>query len=223
MAAFYDLTDPQQLLVGMRSARTAIGRGQVIVVPTDTVYGIAADAFNPDAVGRLLAVKGRDRTVPPPVLIGDRAPLDALAVEVPAAIRRLVDEFWPGGLTVILPAQPTLAWDLGETRGTVALRLPDHELLRELLRETGPLAVSSANRHGDPAAVTAEDARAALGDDIAVYLAAGASSGTASTIVDATGMQRGEPARIVRAGAISRAAIAAVLEDALAPERKVDG
>ena len=154
----FDTADAAQLLEGMRLARAAIGRGELVVIPTDTVYGIAADAFSAAAVQRLLDAKGRDRTAPPPVLVPGLPTLDALAEVVPEPVRALVDEFWPGGLTIILRARSTLDWDLGETRGTVALRMPSDRVALELLAETGPLAVSSANKTGQPAATTAAEA-----------------------------------------------------------------
>ncbi|MFF2273258.1 L-threonylcarbamoyladenylate synthase [Agromyces sp. NPDC058136] len=231
MTAIYDCSVDSQLLTGMRLARGAIGRGELVVIPTDTVYGVAADAFDAKAVARLLEAKGRERTSPPPVLIPGLPTLDALASEVPTAVRDLVAEFWPGGLTVILRAQPSLQWDLGETRGTVALRMPANPIALELLSETGPLAVSSANLSGMPSATTAAAAEAMLGESVAVYLDGGdAGSGyeaigerpgdTSSTIVDATGLtESGGVLRIVRAGVISRERIAAVVGEALlAPE-----
>jgi L-threonylcarbamoyladenylate synthase len=220
MATIFDCSDQSGLLTGMRLARGAIARGELIVMPTDTVYGLAADAFAPAAVQRLLDAKGRTRQAPPPVLIPGIATLDALAQEVPDEVRALVAEFWPGGLTIILPAQESLAWDLGETNGTVALRMPDNHFALELLAETGPLAVSSANRTGEPAALTAADAEAMLGDSVSVYLDGGEAGssypdGTAqagSTIVDATGLLRdGGSLRIVRQGVIPAASIYAVL------------
>lgn len=193
--ALYDTSIPADLLTGMRLARGAIGRGELVVIPTDTVYGIAADAFSPAAVARLLDAKGRERTSPPPVLVPGIPTLDALAETVPDEVRALVAAFWPGGLTVVLTARSTLDWDLGETRGTVALRMPSDTVALELLSETGPLAVSSANRTGEPAATTAAEARVSLGDLVTVYLEAGpvgtgyaAQPGTGSTIVDATGL-----------------------------------
>ncbi|WP_448809458.1 L-threonylcarbamoyladenylate synthase [Agromyces bauzanensis] len=230
MTAIYDCSVDSQLLAGMRLARGAIGRGELVVIPTDTVYGVAADAFSPAAVARLLDAKGRERTSPPPVLIPGIPTLDALASDVPEPVRRLVAEFWPGGLTVILHAQPSLQWDLGETRGTVALRMPANPIALELLSETGPLAVSSANLSGQPSATTAADAEAMLGDAVTVYLDGGAAGtgyeaigerpgDTSSTIVDATGLDAdGGVLRIVRAGVISRERIAAVVgEELLAP------
>jgi L-threonylcarbamoyladenylate synthase len=217
MSPIYDTSVEAELLAGMRLARTAIGRGDLVVIPTDTVYGLAADAFNPAAVEKLVTAKGRTRAVPPPVLVPGIPTLDALAAEVPQAVRDLVREFWPGALTIILPAQPSLDWDLGDTQGTVAVRMPDHPIALELLSETGPLAVSSANRHGEPAATTAAEADHALGDGVAVVLDAGPSGDVPSTIVDATGLvapAAGEGTgklRIVREGVISRADIVRIV------------
>ncbi|KRC58482.1 hypothetical protein ASE14_18010 [Agromyces sp. Root81] len=227
MTAIYDCSVDSELLTGMRLARSAIGRGELVVIPTDTVYGVAANAFDPKAVSALLDAKGRGRTSPPPVLIPGIPTLDALASEVPPAVRQLVGEFWPGGLTVILHAQPSLQWDLGDTRGTVALRMPANPIALELLAETGPLAVSSANRSGMPSATTAADAAEMLGDSIAVYLdggPAGASyesvgerpGDTSSTIVDATALSHeGGRLRIVRAGVITRERIVEVVGEEL--------
>ncbi|MCU1544379.1 MAG: threonylcarbamoyl-AMP synthase [Microbacteriaceae bacterium] len=222
MAPIYDCSIDTELLTGMRLARSAIGRGQLVVVPTDTVYGVAADAFQPKAVARLLAAKGRGRQSPPPVLIPGIPTLDALADGVPDEVRALVAAFWPGGLTVILPARASLNWDLGDTNGTVAVRMPSNRVVLEILSETGPLAVSSANLTGQPAAMTAQEAEGMLGDSVAVYLddgAAGtdypgAAAATGSTIVDATGLLRPDgKLRIVRSGVISDAAIREIVGD----------
>jgi L-threonylcarbamoyladenylate synthase len=226
MASRHDCTDPEDLLAGMRLARTALGKGELVVVPTDTVYGVAADAFSAPAVQRLLDAKGRTRQSPPPVLIPGAATLDALAIDVPQQVRDLVDEFWPGGLTVILRAQPSLDWDLGETRGTVALRMPDSRIALELLQEVGPLAVSSANRTGLPAAMDADEAEDMLGDSISVYLDGGriaahegSADSTGSTIVDATGLATGGGLRIVRHGVIPDAEIERVVgAEAITPD-----
>ena len=166
MPPIYDTSVEAELLTGMRLARTAVGRGDLVVIPTDTVYGVAADAFNATAVQKLLDAKGRTRQSPPPVLVPGIPTLDALAATVPDEVRQLVAAFWPGGLTVILEAQPSLQWDLGETNGTVAVRMPSHTIALELLSETGPLAVSSANLTGEPAATTAAGAEAMLGDSV---------------------------------------------------------
>ncbi|MGO2112014.1 MAG: L-threonylcarbamoyladenylate synthase [Pseudoclavibacter sp.] len=219
MARIFDCEARDELLDGMRQARQAIARGDLIVMPTDTVYGVAADAFSPTAVGKLLAAKGRDRGVPSPVLVADTATFHALASVVPPQIEELLERFAPGPLTVILPARESLRWDLGNTGGTVALRVPDNDIARELLRETGPLAVSSANKHGEPAPETAARANDALGDDVALVLDAGRGGGAPSTIIDATGLTANPPtpARLVRDGALSRAELAEVLGGDLAP------
>lgn len=203
MAPIYDCSVDAELLTGMRLARTAIGRGDLVVIPTDTVYGVAADAFNSGGVAKLIAAKGRTRQSPPPVLIPGIPTLDALAESVPDEVRALVAAYWPGGLTVILPSRSTLTWDLGETRGTVALRMPSHRIALELLSETGPLAVSSANLTGQQAATTAAEAEAMLGDSVSIYLDGGPGGTVASTIVDATGLLVPDgKLRIVREGAI---------------------
>ncbi|REJ06611.1 threonylcarbamoyl-AMP synthase [Microbacterium bovistercoris] len=223
MSTVFDCSDEADLLAGMRHARQAIARGELVVLPTDTVYGVAADAFSPAAVSRLLAAKGRGRDMPPPVLVAGQAALAALVESIPAPVQQLVDEFWPGGLTIILPAQPSLAWDLGDTLGTVAVRMPDRRIALELLEETGPLAVSSANLTGKDVATSAADAQEMLGDSVSVYLDGGLSEdGVASTIVDCTSLA--DPAaeeprvRILRQGAISREQLEAVLGDLLEPE-----
>lgn len=218
--ARFDTSVPAELLSGMRLARAAIGRGELVVIPTDTVYGVAADAFSPAAVERLLEAKGRDRTAPPPVLVPSLAALDALAEVVPDPVRELVARFWPGGLTIVLRARASLDWDLGETRGTVALRQPSDPIALELLAETGPLAVSSANLTGEPAATTADEAERMLGDAVAVYLDAGAVGSdyaeadprSGSTIVDATSLEHPDgKLRILRHGVVPDAEIAGVV------------
>lgn len=219
-----DMTDlfncqvPAELLSGMRLARSAIGRGELVVIPTDTVYGIAADAFNPAAVARLLAAKGRSRQSPPPVLIAGMATLDALAESVSEPVRLLAEAFWPGGLTLIVQARRSLVWDLGDTHGTVALRMPSDPIALDLLAEVGPLAVSSANLTGESAAMSADEARASLGESVSVYLSGGQTLSAVSSIVDASGYD-GTPGsiRIVRHGIIDEARIRAVIGDDLAP------
>lgn len=230
MGRIYDCSVESEYTAGMRLARSAIGRGALVVIPTDTVYGIAADAFSPAAVQRLLDAKGRERTSPPPVLIPAVSALDALADGVPGPVRDLVAAFWPGGLTVVLKAQPSLAWDLGETKGTVALRMPSNPIALALLAETGPLAVSSANRTGMPSAIDAQGAEEMLGASVAVYLDGGVAGleyeaigdrpgDTSSTIIDATGFDADGTMRIVRNGVISRAEIHAVTGDVLVDAR----
>lgn len=204
MTTTYDCSLPEQRSEGLERAQRAISDNMCVVLPTDTVYGIAADAFSPQAVTLLLASKGRSRRMPPPVLIPRLSALDGLATDVPDDARKLAQEFWPGGLTLILHAQPSLNWDLGETMGTVALRIPEDEVALELLALTGPLAVSSANRTGQAPAQTASQAREQLAESVEVYLEDGfrpaeGTEAVASTIVDATS----QPFRVVRSGAIS--------------------
>jgi len=200
MSARYDCADAQQRDEGLTAAMTAVQEGKLVVLPTDTVYGLGADAFQPDAVTALLAAKGRGRSMPPPVLVGTVRAASALAESLGAYGQDLIDEFWPGPLTLVFRSSPTLQWDLGDALGTVALRMPMDPIALDLLRRTGPLAVSSANKHGKPAATTAGEAQAQLGDAIDVYLDGGPSSDNVpSTILDLTGTVP----RMLRAGAIS--------------------
>jgi L-threonylcarbamoyladenylate synthase len=203
------VTTDEERETAIDAAATAIRQGRLIVLPTDTVYGIAADAFSPDAVQSLLAAKGRGREMPPPVLVSAATTLDALAIGIPSYARALVEEFWPGALTIVCRQQSSLQWDLGETRGTVAVRMPDDEIALAVLERTGPLAVSSANLSGRPAARTADEAESMLGESVEVIVDAGTSAGAdASTIVDCTGAE----GRILRRGAISLDELNAVLE-----------
>ena len=226
MERIYDCSVDTDLLTGMRLAKAALGRKELVVVPTDTVYGLACDAFSHEGVTKLLAAKGRDRQAPPPVLIGNAAALEGLAQDIPQLARKLAETFWPGALTMILKTQPSLTWDLGETKGTVALRMPDHKIALALLQETGPLAVSSANLTGEPAAITCQQAEIALGAKVKVYLDGGASPKVeASTIVDMTSLvdtvsESGEivatgKVKIVRRGALSQQKLATVLGEYL--------
>ena len=199
VAEIYDCSDPSSRAAALDAATAAIGRGELVLLPTDTVYGVAADAFTPAAVTRLLAAKNRGRGMPVPVLVGEASTLGGLVLRTPAVATRLAQHFWPGGLTLVVEHAPSLAWDLGDAEGTVAVRLPDDDLTRDLLRRTGPLAVSSANRSGRPAATTAQEADQQLGEHAAVVLDGGSRAGSAaSTIVDCTG----PVPRVLRVGAI---------------------
>ena len=208
----YDVRDDST--AGVTAAVAALRRGDLAVIPTDTVYGIAADAFSPPAIERLLAAKGRGRDMPVPVLVGSWRGLDGLADHVTPTMRSLVEAFWPGPLTLIVRAAGSLAWDLGETRGTVAVRMPLHPVALAVLAETGPLGVSSANRTGMPAATDAAQAYEQLGSSVAVYLEAG-SSGEAvpSTIVDLTGATP----QVRRAGALTLEELQAVIPEIEGP------
>jgi L-threonylcarbamoyladenylate synthase len=200
MSRRYDCADASERVAGLAEATAAARRGELVVLPTDTVYGVGADAFNPAAVTSLLAAKGRGRSMPPPVLVGTVRAATALVGDLGPYGKDFVDEFWPGALTLVCRATPTLHWDLGDTRGTVAVRMPLHQVALELLQETGPLAVSSANRSGTPSATTAAEAEDQLGESVSIYLDGGpCASPLASTIVDLTG-----PApRLLRQGVIS--------------------
>ena len=200
MSPVFDCSTESMRREGLAKAAEALRDGRLVVLPTDTLYGIGADAFNREAVERLLAAKGRGRHMPPPVLVADTRTLDGLAIDVPDYVRALVEALWPGPLTVVLKAQPSLTWDLGDTNGTVALRMPDHELALALLREVGPMAVSSANVTGWPAARTMVEAATQLGSAVFVYLDGGpVGDGMPSTILDCTG-----PAPVVlREGALT--------------------
>ena len=209
MSTTYSTASDEEREAAIEAAAQAVQRGGLVVLPTDTVYGIGADAFDHAAVQALLDAKGRGREMPPPVLISAATTLAALATKVPSYVDALTEAFWPGPLTLVCEQQPSLTWDLGETRGTVAVRMPDHEVALALLERTGPLAVSSANLSGLPAATEADAADGMLGDSVEVVLDGGPSpKREASTILDV----RGERPRLLRPGALSVADLNAVLE-----------
>jgi L-threonylcarbamoyladenylate synthase len=206
--ALFDCSDPDARPTGLAAAARAVRGGDLVVLPTDTVYGLGCDAFSATAVRLLLAAKRRGPDMPVPVLVGSWSTIDGLVLGVPRSARDLIEAFWPGGLSLVLPHAPSLAWDLGSTKGTVMLRMPLHPVALELLRDVGPMAVSSANVSGSAPATTANEAQNQLGDSVTVYLDGGPSGEpVASTIVDLTG---DEP-RILRAGAVSAAEVAEVL------------
>lgn len=208
MSEVFDCADPDQRSRGIAAASAAVKDSGLVVVPTDTVYGVGADAFDNAAVAALLAAKRRGRDMPVPVLVGSWRTIDGLALTVPQAARDLIRAFWPGALSLVVRQAPSLQWDLGDARGTVMLRMPLHPVAIALLREVGPMAVSSANVSGSPPAVTVDDARRQLGDLVDVYLDAGpAAQQAASTILDLTGATP----RILRAGPVSAERIAEVL------------
>lgn len=208
MSQVFDCGDDEQRAAGLAAAVSAAKGGRLIVLPTDTVYGIGADAFDSAAVAALLAAKGRGRDMPVPVLVGSWNTIDGLVYTVPAAARELIRAFWPGALSLVVRQAPSLQWDLGDANGTVMLRMPLHPVAIDLLRAVGPMAVSSANISGRPPAVTIDEAREQLGDRVEVYLDGGpAPEQAASTIVDLTGPV---PA-ILRQGPVTVERIAAVL------------
>ncbi len=208
MSDLFDCSDPGQRSRGIASAVGALKGGRLVVMPTDTVYGIGADAFDGSAVGALLSAKGRGRDMPVGVLVGSWHTIEGLVYVMPDGARELIRAFWPGALSLVVEQAPSLQWDLGDARGTVMLRMPLHPVAIELLREVGPMAVSSANISGQPAAVDAGEARNQLGDRVEVYLDAGPSAQqAASTIVDLTGATP----RILRTGPVSAERIGEVL------------
>ncbi|GGO49557.1 threonylcarbamoyl-AMP synthase [Streptomyces daqingensis] len=210
MARRYDCTDSTDRKTGLREAASAVRRGELVVLPTDTVYGIGADAFSPDAVGDLLEAKGRGRNMPSPVLVGSPNTLHGLVTDFPESAWELVDAFWPGALTLVARHQPSLTWDLGDSRGTVAVRMPLHPVAIELLKEFGPMAVSSANLSGHPAPQDCDAAQEMLGESVAVYLDGGPTPDSVpSSIVDVTGKN---PV-LLRAGALSAEELRKVVPD----------
>jgi tRNA threonylcarbamoyl adenosine modification protein (Sua5/YciO/YrdC/YwlC family) len=213
VSTVYRCNDPETREIALDSAATAVRSGELVVLPTDTVYGIGADAFDGSAVNALLAAKGRGRDMPVPVLIGSWSTLDGLVSGVPKRTRKLIEAFWPGGLTLVVEHAPSLSWDLGDARGTVAVRMPLHPVAIELLEMTGPMAVSSANRSGQPAATTIGEAKVQLGDSVAIYLDGGpVEIGVASSIVDVTG----EVPVLLREGALSLQTLREVVPEIVA-------
>jgi L-threonylcarbamoyladenylate synthase len=213
----FDCDDPKERARGLELAVAAVKRGELVVLPTDTVYGLGADAFTPDAIGRLLRAKGRGRDMPVPVLVGSPRTLSGIARGLRQSARDLVDAFWPGGLTVVCRAQPSLTWDLGDTGGTVAVRMPLHPVAIELLKETGPMGVSSANRSGLPPAATVDEAIDQLGDSVEIYLDGGPSGDPVpSSIVDVTT----DPPRLLRVGAVSAESLREVVPSLVLPEEE---
>jgi len=210
----YNCADPDARAEGLTAAARAVRGGRLVVLPTDTVYGLGCDAFSREGVRALLAAKNRGPDMPVPVLIGSWSTIDGLVMSVPSTARLLVEAFWPGGLSLVLPHAPSLGWDLGSTKGTVMLRMPLHPVAIELLRDVGPMAVSSANVSGSPPASVVGQAQAQLGESVAVYLDGGPSGEpVASTVVDLTGA---EP-RLLREGAVSLAEVTEVLGREVAP------
>lgn len=213
MARILDVTGAARA-EALGEAAHALRTGQLVVLPTDTVYGVAADAFNPGGTGRIFAAKGRERSVPLPVLVHNPRQLAGLTTEVPEAAERLMAAYWPGPLTIVVASEPNLSWDLGEAQGTVAVRMPFDEVTIELIKAIGPLAVTSANRSGEPPAVTAAQAHDMLGEDVSVYLDGGERGGLMpSAIVDLT---RAEP-HVIRAGNIPEDELLAVARGELDP------
>jgi L-threonylcarbamoyladenylate synthase len=214
MADTFDCAVPDSRMAGLAAAARAVRAGRLVVLPTDTVYGIGCDAFSTTGVAALLAAKKRGPDMPVPVLVGSWTTIDGLVGRVPQAARDLIEAFWPGPLSVVLPHAASLSWDLGRTKGTVMLRMPLHPVALELLRDVGPMAVSSANVSGQPPAADAANARQQLGDLVDVYLDGGPSGEpVASTIVDLTS----DVPRLLRTGDVSAEQVAEVIGREVAP------
>jgi tRNA threonylcarbamoyl adenosine modification protein (Sua5/YciO/YrdC/YwlC family) len=208
----FDTSDPDERSRGLEAAASAVRRGDLVVLPTDTVYGVGCDAFSSLGVTRLLEAKRRGRDLPLPVLVGTPQTLEGLAYGLSKAARDLVEAFWPGALTVVVRAQPSLAWDLGDAQGTVALRMPLHPVAIELLTATGPMAVTSANVAGAAPATDFAGADDQLGDSVAIYLDAGpVQEAVPSTILDVTG----PVPRLLRAGAFDLETLRSVCPEIL--------
>ena len=192
---------PAEVIV---AAVAALRDGDIIGIPTDTVYGLAADPWHSGAADRLFQVKGRPRSVELPVLVSGEQQALELATAVPACARQLMARFWPGALTLVLPRRQDLAADLGEEDATIGLRCPDHPLPLALCRSLGPIATSSANRHGAAPMTTAQELAVGL-PGVALVLDGGVCDQPPSTVVDTTG----EVPKLLRAGRIDWAEIAA--------------
>jgi L-threonylcarbamoyladenylate synthase len=214
MSAVFRGADPGERATGLTRAAAAVRRGDLVVIPTDSSYGVGCDAFSVPAVRALRAAKGRGPDLAVPVLIGGLRTLDGIAARLSPEARLLAQGWWPGPLTLICRAQPTLTWDLG-SGSTVAVRMPLHPLALELLRATGPMAVVAANRVGTLPPTTCEDARRQLGSAVSTYLDGGAClDPTPSTAVDVTGAH---PV-LARLGAVSVEALRTVVPDLVVPE-----
>ncbi|HET6954132.1 MAG TPA: L-threonylcarbamoyladenylate synthase [Acidimicrobiales bacterium] len=171
------------------AAAAVLRAGGLVVVPTDTVYGLAALPGDRAATARLFGLKGRSAAVPVAVLCA--SPGQALALAAPARLteeaRRMATRLWPGPLTLVLPRREGLDYHLGEPAATIGVRCPDHPFVRGLAAEVGPLATTSANRHGEPTAVDAAGVAAALGAGVGLVVDGGRCAGAPSSVVDATG------------------------------------
>lgn len=208
MSRIYDCADPESRTAGIKAAVDAVKAGQLVVLPTDTLYGLGCDAFNNEAVANLLATKHRGPDMPVPVLVGSWDTIQGLVQYYSPQAKTLVEAFWPGGLSIIVPQAPSLPWNLGDTRGTVMLRMPLHPVAIELLRETGPMAVSSANISGHTPPSTVTEARQQLNQNVSVYLDGGECAiGKPSSIIDISG----DHPKLLREGAISAERIGEVL------------
>lgn len=201
VAAFGDPPPGEAVAQAVR----ALSAGQVVAMPTDTVYGLAADPFSTGGADRLFLLKRRPREHDLPVLVCDEAQALAMATAVPASARVLMERFWPGALTVVLPRRPDLRADLGADDATVGVRCPAHPVPLAVARAHGPIATTSANHHGEPTATSAAEVVSVFGDTVAVVLDGGPCEGAPSTVVDCTGPHP----RLLREGRIPWAEVLA--------------
>lgn len=191
-------TDPSSIASAAARAAEVLVEGGVVVLPTDTVYGLAACPDDPDAVARVFELKGRGADVPVAVLCAGPVQALGLAGTVHAEAARLAGEHWPGPLTLVLPRDPDLDWSLGEPRHTIGVRCPDHPLIRAVAERIGPIATTSANRHGEPTPTTAADAAASLTGPVDLVVDGGTLAGSASSVI---AVLDGEP-EVLRAGPV---------------------
>lgn len=193
--------------VGVALAVEALRAGDVVAVPTDTVYGLAALPTVADATARLFALKARGVQAPMAVLCADAS--QALSLAAPAAltdeVRRIADRLWPGPLTLVLPRLPGVGYELGEPADTVGVRCPDHAVVRAIAGAVGPIASSSANRHREPTSPTAEGVAATFGGELGLVLDGGRCEAPPSTVVAVTGTAW----RVLRGGPIALAEVTA--------------
>lgn len=191
-----------------------VAKGDLVVVPTDTVYGVGCDPFNPSAVDRLFNAKRRGRNLPLPVLVHGWRQAIGLVAEIDERAKALIAEYWPGPLTIVFRETDGIGWDLGDSHGTVAVRMPKQPFTLALIRRTGPLAVTSANLSGQPTPATVPEIMEQLDGGVGVYYDTGplheptGPAGAPSTIVDLTGPD----ARVLREGAIPAADVHKVLQ-----------
>jgi tRNA threonylcarbamoyl adenosine modification protein (Sua5/YciO/YrdC/YwlC family) len=193
--------------LAVRLAVEALSGGDIVGLPTDTVYGLAADPFHTGASDRLFRVKGRPRAVELPVLVADQDQAMSLCAAVPRAARALMERYWPGPLTLVLPRRPDLAADLGTDDVTIGIRCPAHPVPLAICAQLGPIATTSANRHQEPPLTTAQEVAESLGAEVVLVLDAGPCQGLPSTVLDCTG----ESPRVLREGRLAAADIASAL------------
>jgi L-threonylcarbamoyladenylate synthase len=184
----------------------ALARGLPVAIPTDTVYGLAVDPSRPGATDRIFEVKRRPRDVSLPLLVSGVEQALSVSTAVPGLALALMAAYWPGPLTLVLPARPGMA-DLGDDELTVGVRSPDHPVPLALCEAVGPLATTSANRHGEPTLVTAGAVAEAFGDAVPVVLDGGECTGSPSTVVDCTG----QAPKLLREGRVPWAELAALV------------